>query len=283
MDVGDLTPLEQTALLTEYARALDSRQSPSILGDPYAERTVAGIDFDFDSLGVIPSVRCLVALRARMLDERIGGFIEGHPDAVVVDLGAGLSSVVHRVDPPPTVDWYSVDLPAVITLREALLPSRPGSHSVAASVAEPGWAESIPADRPTMVVADGLIAFLTEPVVIAMLRRVTEHFGGGVVAFNDYGPVNRANQLAGKAITAGKQMLRPGGASNSPHNQWNFPGFKDAHHPEIWNPQLTLVEEASVMRDPGAAMFPPLLRLSSAMAAFVPAIARKARILQYRF
>jgi O-methyltransferase involved in polyketide biosynthesis len=177
MDVGELTPVEETALLTEYARALDSRSPRSILGDTLAEEVVGKIDYDFAGLGVISSVVCLVALRAKMLDERIRAFIAEHPYAVVVDLGAGLDSAVFRVDPPPTVDWYSVDLPAIIKLRDAVLPHRDRSYSVAASVAESAWADAIPADRPTMVVADGLFAFLNEPVIVAVLRRITGHFG----------------------------------------------------------------------------------------------------------
>src|SRR4051812_19879368 len=150
MDVGELKPIEQTALLTEYARALDSRRPRSILGDSLADEVVGKIDYEFAGLGVIPSVVCLVALRAKMLDERISAFAAEQPDAVVVDLGAGLSSAVFRVDPPPRVDWYSVDLPAVITLRDAVLPRRDRSLWVWASVADPDGADAIPADRPTM-------------------------------------------------------------------------------------------------------------------------------------
>ena len=275
MDVGGLTPLEETALLTQYARALDSRRSHPILGDNLADEVIAKIDYDFASLAATPSVVCLVALRAKMLDARIQAFVAEHPDAIVVDIGAGFNDVVFRVDPPPTVDWYSVDLPAVITLRDDLLPQREHSRSVAASVVEPGWATTIPGDRPTMVIADGLFAFLTEAMVVTALRSVTDHFDSGVIAFNDYGPVSPVNQFLGKLATSRK--------SNSPHTQWNFPGFKDARVPETWNRQLTLIEEASVMNQPESALFPPMLRLASRMATRVPAIARKARVLQYRF
>ena len=283
MDVGELEPVEETALLTEYARALDSRLTRSILGDTLADEVVGKIDYDFASLGAIPSVVCLVALRAKMLDHRIRAFTAEHPDAVVVDLGAGLNSAVFRVDPPPTVDWYSVDLPAVIGLRDAVLPRRDHSHSVAVSVAEQHWAETIPGHRPTMVFADGLFTFLSEPVIIGILRRITGHFESGMVAFNDYGTVSRANRIAGKLVTTGKRMFKDGGGSNSPHSLWGFRGFKDGHHPETWNPDLRLIEEASAMHEPDAALFPPLLRLGSRMAARFPAIARKARILRYRF
>ncbi|UXA15934.1 class I SAM-dependent methyltransferase [Mycobacterium sp. SMC-4] len=274
MDVGDLTPVERTTLLTEYARAADARQARPILGDPLAAQVVAQLDYDYTILGVTPSVRSLVALRAKMLDERVRAFVAAHPEAVVVDLGAGFNSMVYRVDPPVTVDWYSVDLPGVVALRSQVLPPRNGAHTVAASVAEPGWCDAIPAHRPTMVVADGLFAFLTEPVIVALLRRTTAHFASGMVAFNDYGRVGRLNRIAGQLAMRG---------SNSPHRQWDFAGFKDARHPQQWNPDLRLVEEASAMFEPEAALFPRGLRTASRLAKRVPAIARKARILSYRF
>jgi O-methyltransferase involved in polyketide biosynthesis len=275
MDVSHLGPVEQTALLTEYCRALDTVAARPILADRWAEATVAAIDYDFTTLAATPSVVPLVALRAKMLDEAISSFIRAYQDAVVVDLGAGFSAAVHRVDPPPGIDWYSVDLPAVHAVRAALHPPHPGEHAVAASLTEPGWADTIPADRPAMVFADGLVAFLDEPTVRALFSSVTTHFATGVLAFNDYGPVSRANRLLGRLATVRK--------TNSPHTQWNFPGFADARRPETWNPALTLLDEASVMRRPEAAAFPGGLRLAARLSHRIPAIARKARVLQYRF
>jgi O-methyltransferase involved in polyketide biosynthesis len=127
-----LSPVEQTAFLTEYARALDSRWPRPILGDRQADEVVAKIDYDFAGLGVQTSVVCQTALRAKMLDDRVRTFIQRHHDAVVVDLGAGLDGGFYRVAPPPTVDWYSVDLPGITALRDEVLPADPHSHSVPA-------------------------------------------------------------------------------------------------------------------------------------------------------
>lgn len=276
MDIGGLTPVGETALATVYARALDSRSADSILGDTLADEVISKIDFDFAGLGVTPSVVCLVALRAKMLDARIRGFVAAHPDAVVVDLGAGLDSAVFRVSPPPTVDWYSVDLPAVISLRHAVLPPRGRSHSLATSVTDVDWTDAIPAHRPTMVVADGLFPFLSEQSVAAIFRRVTEHFTSGVIAFNDYGTVSRLNRFA-KLVTARKRMFK------TMYSEWAFRGFRDAHHPENWSARVRLVEEASVMHQPEVALFPPLLRLTSKVASRFPAVASKARVLSYEF
>jgi O-methyltransferase involved in polyketide biosynthesis len=275
MDVSGLSPVEQTALLTEYCRALDHRAAQPILDDALAAQSVQAIDYDFAGLAATPSVVPLVALRALMLDERIRAFLGTHPDAVVVDLGAGFSSAAHRVDPPGTVDWFSVDLPGVMAVRDRLLPRHATEHPVSASLTEPGWAAAIPADRPAFVFADGLVAFLDVATVTALFASVTTHFASGVIAFNDYGPVSRANRLVGRLATARK--------TNSPHDQWAFDGFADPRTPQTWNPALRLIEEASLFHRPEAATFPRGLRLAARLSRRVPAIARKARVLQYGF
>jgi O-methyltransferase involved in polyketide biosynthesis len=78
----DLTAVEKTAFLTEYARAVDSQWPRPILGDRLAHDVVGQIDYDFTGLGVQTSVVCQTALRAKMLDDRVRDFIKRHPDAV---------------------------------------------------------------------------------------------------------------------------------------------------------------------------------------------------------
>ncbi|WP_006244718.1 class I SAM-dependent methyltransferase [Mycolicibacterium tusciae] len=271
----ELSPIEQTAFLTEYARALDSRWPRPILGDHLAYDVVGEIDYDFAGLGVQASVVCQTALRAKMLDERVGAFIAKHPDAVVVDLGAGLDSGFYRVDPPETVDWYSIDLPAIIALRDRLLPSNRHSHSVPVSLADEHWPDTIPGNRPTMLIADGLFAFLSEPQIAGIFCRITDHFGSGELAFNDYGRIGRVSQLAVRV--APQKMFKDVGS------HWGFAGFKDAHFPQTWNPRMTLVEEASLTDRPEVDLFPPWIRVATRLAGRTKSGARKARILRYAF
>jgi O-methyltransferase involved in polyketide biosynthesis len=270
-----LTPVEQTAFLTVYARALDSRRRRPILGDRLADEVVGKIDYDFGGLGVQASVVCQTALRAKMLDHRVRDFTHKHHDAVVVDLGAGLDSGFYRVDPPPSVDWYSVDLPGILALRDEALPTNPHSHSVPVSLAEKHWPETIPSDRPTMLIADGLFAFLSEPVIVAIFRRITEHFSTGEFAFNDYGRIGWVSKLAIKLYP--QKMFKDVGS------QWGYAGFKDAHHPETWNPRMRLIEEASLAYEPEVGLFPGWIRVATKLSGKSKTGARKARILRYAF
>lgn len=221
------------------------------------------------------SVVCQTALRAKMLDDRVREFVRRHPDAVVVDLGAGLDSGFYRVAPPPSVDWYSVDLPGIIALRDEVLPANPHSHSVPVSLADSNWADTIPAARPTMLIADGLFAFLTEPVIVGIFRRITDHFASGEVVFNDYGRIGWFSRIAIKLYP--QKMFKDVGS------QWGYPGFKDAHHPETWNARITLVEEASLAHAPEVDLFPGWLRIATRITGKFKSTARKARILRYTF
>ncbi len=275
LDVSGLSPLEQTALLTQYARALDSRWRRPILGDTLADDIVAKIDYDFAALGIPTSVVCQSALRAKMLDDRVRAFTAEHPDAVVVDLGAGLDTGPFRVGPPATVDWYSVDLPGVIRLRNQVMPASEHAHSIAASVADRTWTDSIPIDRPAMVIADGLFAFLSEPIIVGVFRHVTEYFGSGELAFNDYGRIGWFSRVAVK--------LAPQRMFSHVGSQWGYAGFKDARVPESWAPRLRLVEETSLAHAPEVELFPGWIRLATKVSGRFKAGARKARILRYRF
>jgi O-methyltransferase involved in polyketide biosynthesis len=273
--ITEFTPVERTALVTEYARALDSRWPKPILGDTLSDEIVAKIDYDFQGLGVPSSVVCQTALRAKMLDDRVRSFISEHPNAVVVDLGAGLDTGMLRVKPPATVDWYSVDLAQVIALRDELVPANDHAHSVAASLVDNDWTDPIPPDRPTILVADGLLAFLSEPVIINLFRHIPEHFRSGELAFNDYGRVGWISTVAIK--------LAPQKMFSAVGTQWAYRGFKDAHVPETWDSRLTLVEEASLAHAPEIDLFPAWIRVSTRLMGMTKAGARKARILRYRF
>lgn len=269
--VTHLTPVEQTAFVTQYARALDSRWPRPILGDTLANQIVAEIDYDFDGMGVPSSAVRQTALRAKMLDERVRHFVAERSDAVVVDLGAGLSTAMHRVAPPPTVDWYNVDLPNVIALRDSVVPADDHAHSVPASLADDKWTDQIPPDRPTLLLADGLLAFVPEAVVVNLFRRIPDYFGSGEVAMNDYGRVGRLNVAAMKI------------GFSAVGNQWAYRGFADPHVPETWSPDLRLVEETSLSHAPEIDLYPAPARVSTRLMGMTKSGARSARILRYRF
>ena len=224
------TPLQESLLLTLCGRALDNRSPHPILADKMAEEIVRKLDYDCAKFRLSASPILNIALRAKKLDEVALRFVTSHPDAVALDLGAGLDTRMFRIAPPPTVDWYDVDFPEVIAARRQLIPDRANAHGVGADLTDPDWLDAIPTDRPAVIVADGLLAFLAQEDMISLLNRLTGHFPSGEVAFNGYSRF---------AIWAAKHYH----GTQSVADLIKSPGFDDPREPERWDPRLKLVEQ----------------------------------------
>jgi O-methyltransferase involved in polyketide biosynthesis len=198
-------------------------------------------------------------------------FITRHPDAVALDLGAGLDTRMFHIAPPATVDWYDIDFAEVINARRQLLPDRANAHGVGTDLTDPHWLDAIPTHRPAVIVANGLLAFLTQDDMISLLNRLISHVPSGEVAFNGYTRF---------AIWAAKHYH----GTQSVADLIRSPGFDDPREPERWNPRLKLVEEILLTREPEVAEFPLALRLFTRLAAHSAAWSRRGTtVLHYRF
>jgi O-methyltransferase involved in polyketide biosynthesis len=266
-----LTPIEDSLWVTLCCRALDSRSPRPVLGDATADQIVRTLDYDYAQLHIDTNLMLNAALRAKKLDQIASAFLARHPDGVGVDLGAGLDTRALRIKPPSSADWYDIDLPAVTAARADLVPERPNVHAITADLTQPDSLDAVPRDRPAVIVADGLMGFLTLDEVVSLLKRVTDRFPRGEIAFNSYPKF---------AIWAVKHTR----GTRSVADLIKFPGSDDPHEPERWNPRLTLVDEILFARQPEVAQFPPLLRAYYWLASHSTAWSRKGTVvLHYRF
>jgi O-methyltransferase involved in polyketide biosynthesis len=265
------TPLEESLWLTLYARALDHRRPHSILGDAAADQIVRTVDYDYDNLDVDTNLVLSVALRAKKLDQVASDFLARHPDAVGLDLGAGFDTRFQRLAPPATVDWYDVDFPAVAAARQRLLPEPPNAHVIGADVTGPDWLDAVPGDRPAIIVADGLMGFLSQDELVSLWNRLVSHFPSGEIVLNSY--TSLAIWIAHHAR-----------GTKTVADLVKFPGMDDPRTPEAWNPKLQLVREIVLSREPEVAEFPPGWRTFHRLAAHSNALSRMGTIvLHYRF
>jgi O-methyltransferase involved in polyketide biosynthesis len=271
MTLPALTPMQQSLFLTLCGRALDNHSPHPILADTMAEEIVRKLDCDCSKFHLSASPIINIALRAKKIDEVALEFVTHHPDAVALDLGAGLDTRVFRIAPPSTVDWYDIDFPPVITARQQLLPDRPNAHVVGADLTNPNWLDAIPTGRPAVIVADGLMAFLAPRDMISLLNSIISHFPSGEVAFNGYTRF---------AIWAAKHYH----GTQSVAQLIKSPGFDDPREPERWNPRLKLVKEILLTREPEVAEFPLALSLFTRLVAHSAALSRRGTtVLRYRF
>jgi O-methyltransferase involved in polyketide biosynthesis len=249
------TPLENSLWLTLCARALDNRSPQPILGDAAADQIVRTLDYDYAKLNIDTNLRLSVALR----------------DAVGLDLGAGLDTRAARLNVPDTVDWYDVDFPAVAAARESVVPAHPRGHIIGADVRDPGWLDAVPNDRPAVITADGLMGFLTEDEMVTLWNRLIDHFPSGELVFNGY-------------TRFAVWVARHAPGSKSVAEMIKFPGMDDPREPESWNPQLRLVREIVLSREPEVDEFPQGWRQAHRLIAHSTTLSRMASlVLHYRF
>lgn len=257
--------VEWTNLCTLYLRAYESRSAQPVLGDQAAAEAVQRIDYDFARLHrkVQPSLyQFLVAARASKLDAWAAEFLDRHPNAAVLHLGCGLDTRYLRLRPPAGVQWFDVDVPQVIDLRRKLYDDTDGYRMIASSVTDAHWLDQVPADRPAMIVAEGLLMYLTEAEVGDLLRRLLDRFEHGELLADLEAPwAPRLSKVFTKGIVKS--------------------GTRDGREFTECNPRLKLVEIAPIV-DPAKIPSQPQ-RLFYRIVGAIPVIRNFDRLYRFRF
>jgi O-methyltransferase len=253
------------------AKALDNRLPHPILGDAYAEQVMRRLDPGYDKRRFGTSQLGLVAVvRTRAHDDWARSFLAGHPDAVVVHLGAGLDARVYRIDPPPTVDWYDVDYPTVIDLRRRYLPPREHYTQIGSSVTDLTWLDGIPRGRPVLLIAEGLVPYLTEADVRRLLTTVVDAFPTGQIQ------LDTVSVRAWRTSKWDPTLRRYGARFHC--------GFDHPADLAEWHPRLTYVDEAPMNDSPLLlARAPATVRRTYRLLNLVPGLKHSTRILRFRF
>ena len=222
--------MEWTNLCMLYLRACESRLAHPILGDHFAAQDVARIDYDFRRIHrrVRPAAnQFMVALRGAQFDAWITDYLNCHPDAVVLHLGCGLHSRAFRIA-PEGVRWFDVDLPQVIALRRQLYSESETYRMIGSSVTDPGWLDELPAGGPVLIVAEGLLMYLTPADITELLHRLVDRFDTGELLADLMS--NWGSRLA--------RVVKPGMI------KW---GTRHGSEITRWEPRLGLIEDSPVV------------------------------------
>ena len=265
------TKEKETMLVTLYGRALETDAQDPILRDPAAKEAVHRIDYDFDNLHVKWNDILAIAARAKVFDQWVEEFLTNNPRASVLHLGCGLDSRVYRLNPSPDVLWFDVDYPEIIELRQRLFPERTGYQMIGSSVTDSNWLQRVPVDRPALVIAEGLMYYLKEEEVQALVKRIVERFPSGLIMFDAISKLYLKMQKTNVGISAtGARMW------------W---GITDPHELERWDSRIRLVTNLSVMDQ----HFPNIQKMSGGMKttlrilAWIPALKNMGLMLRYSF
>jgi methyltransferase (TIGR00027 family) len=267
----ELVGVQKTLSPVLKAKALDNRLPAPILGDPYAEQTMRRLDPGYDRGRFGPSQLGLAAVvRAKALDDWARSFLADHPDAVVLNLGCGLDARVYRIDPPATVAWYDLDYPSVIELRQQFLPPREHTTLIGSDVTDLSWLERIPRGRPVLVIAEGLVPYLTEAEARRLLAAIVDVFPKGQILFDT---VSVSAWRTSKWDPLGRR-----------YNAQFHSGFDDPAALADWHRRLQYVDEAPMNDSPVLmARAPATIRGMFRLMNLLPGFKRSSRILRFRF
>ena len=180
-----LNGIPETMLWSLYHRAVESRRSDAVLHDPDGIRIMEALDYDFAGHFGVPGGS--LAARAATIDRTIAGWLDLHPDGLVISLGEGLETQARRVD-NGRMRWLSVDLPEAIRLREAFLPPTERFRHLAMSALDLEWMAMVDPSRPLFIVAQGLFMYLEPDAVSGLLGRMAACLPGAQLVFDTIPP-----------------------------------------------------------------------------------------------
>lgn len=186
--------VSRTAQWTAAARALETEREDRLFADPYA-RTVAGTTgFEllerYAGAGTVP----FLAIRTTYLDRAIKNAVQEQGLRQVVFLAAGMDTRYYRLDWPDGVTVYELDRPALLDAKAQLLADEPTPaarerRTVAVDLTqdwtgqlkEAGWRS----EQPTLWIVEGLLFFLPENAVRALITTLWQHSAAGSVLLGD--------------------------------------------------------------------------------------------------
>ncbi len=233
MEIG-LRDVQKTLLLPLWGRAKLTKMGNPVLNDPKAAEIVEQLaESDFESIQKIFTDFFNVGwvTRARMFDDTIRTFLSGRPEAVIVNLGAGLDTTYFRVD-NGRLRWYDLDLPDVIEVRKKIIPESDRSKCIAKSLFDPSWMEEIHAAGANILfLAGGVLYYFKEPEVKGLFRLLADHYPGGEIVFDT---------VSEHSMPFVNNGLKATGHDESAFLKW---GINDVKTMSVWDPWIEVLDE----------------------------------------
>lgn len=171
-----LTGVPETLLIPLYARAIETQRG-GICHDPLAVEIMQQLDYDFSKFADGHATALAIAIRTAILDEFTRAYIARYPDAVIVNIAAGLDARFFRMD-NGQIRWYELDLPESIDMRRRFFEESDRYTSIARSALDFTWLDEIERRPHTLFIIEGLLMYFDEGEVQGLIRTLAENFPG---------------------------------------------------------------------------------------------------------
>lgn len=224
-----LSGVSETLLISLYARYLEHRRADAIIRDEKAAELVEKLDYDFSQFGDLGMVQVATAVRTEILDRGARAFLERHPSAVVVNLGAGLCTRFFRLD-NGQVSWFELDLPQVKTVWDEFFEETERHKFLARSFLDFAWFDDLAEYKGAdfLFILEGISMYLREDEMKRLLRGMSEAFPGAEVLV----------EVLGTFFARGGKAFTPVSRTTADF-RW---GTNDLKELESWGPAIKLLD-----------------------------------------
>ena len=188
-----ISDVSSTMLITLYARARESTSRNPIISDPKTvemieiiKKEIAGSDNPIHKKILKnrynPKLAVTMALRSRRFDRYVSDFLSKYPKGTVINLGCGLDTRFYRID-NGTVIWYDIDFSEVIELRKRFMEENSRHFFIGISVLNPDWIAGIKTGGPYLIIAEGVLMYLTETDVRELFNTIHKELESAEIVF----------------------------------------------------------------------------------------------------
>ena len=191
--------VQETLVIPLYGRKKCSMLYPRLFYDEAAIRLMEQVDYDFTLLekkskGLMHRFGFLeVAMRQNDLAWEVRDYLASHPNAAVVNLGCGLDNTGRSCD-NGSCKIYNLDFPAVIDVRNELLPAGEREENISCDLNDTAWISKIDASGGAVFFAAGVFYYFLTEQVRTLVQAMADAFPGGLLVFD------AANRTAVKMI-----------------------------------------------------------------------------------
>ena len=142
---------------------------------------------------------------------------------------------IRESEPCLIVNWYEVDFPEVIELKEKLVEQTNRYHLIASSILEPLWIEQINPDvnQPLFLIMEGVLMYLTEKDNKALFTQIK------TMLVPKFSPITVVFDILNKKSAASAKR-HDTVSKTSAEFKW---GIDNSQELETWNLGITLKDE----------------------------------------
>ena len=224
-----LKDVPETMLIPLRARYLETKREYGIINDPKSVEILDSIDYDFSGEKEVSTGSQIgTSIRTEILDIQTLLFLVKNPEGVVVNLGCGLDTRFHRLD-NGKVTWFDLDVPESIELRRKFFNETDRFKFISKSVLDFSWIGSVPKNRPTLFIAEGLLMYFSEKEVKSIFEVISEIFPDSEMLFEAMSP-----------FLAKKSDKHPDLKTYNASFKW---GIKTGKEIESWNIGVSFIDE----------------------------------------